>query len=129
PVAKLKAALAQVEGAYSLVLLTDQGTLIGVRDPHGFRPLVLGRLKDSLVLSSETSSFDLIEAEYMREVEPGEIVVIEAAGLRTERLAAPPVSPRCCVFEHVYFARPDSLLNGKSVYRTREKMGRQLAIE
>ena len=128
-IGRLKAALAQVEGAYSLVLETDDGTLIGARDPHGFRPLVIGRLKDAYVLSSETSSFDLIEAEFLREVEPGELVIIDDHGLRSERLgpAAPP--PRFCVFEHVYFARPDSLLNGKSVYRTREKMGMQLADE
>jgi amidophosphoribosyltransferase len=128
-VSRLEAALAQVEGAYSLVLLTDDGTLIGARDPHGFRPLVIGRLKDAYVLSSETSSFDLVEAELIREVEPGEIVVIGKDGLTSRRLAQTPAPPRFCVFEHVYFARPDSLLNSKSVYRTREKMGRRLAQE
>jgi amidophosphoribosyltransferase len=129
-VGRLKDALGQVEGAYSLVLETDDGKLIGVRDPYGFRPLVIGRLKDAYVLSSETSSFDLIEAEFLREVEPGEIVVMEKGGLTSHKLthvATPP--PRFCVFEHVYFARPNSFLNGKSVYRTREKMGVRLAIE
>ncbi|MBK7077211.1 MAG: amidophosphoribosyltransferase [Myxococcales bacterium] len=128
PVARLIAALRQVTGAYSLVLLADN-KLIGVRDPHGFRPLVIGRFKDSFVLSSETSSFDLIEAEYIRDVEPGELVVIDERGLTSHRVQPEPVDSRFCVFEHVYFARPDSLMNGKSVYRARERMGTRLAIE
>src|SRR5207245_288807 len=99
--------------------------MIGARDPNGFRPLVIGRLKDSYVLSSETCSFDLIEADYLRDVEPGEIVTIEKGGMTSTRLAEP--SPTFCVFEHVYFARPDSLVNGKAVYRAREKMGKRLA--
>ena len=128
PVARLIAALRQVTGAYSLVLLADN-KLIGVRDPYGFRPLVIGRFKDSFVLSSETSSFDLIEAEYIRDVEPGELVVIDERGLTSHRVQPEPVDNRFCVFEHVYFARPDSLMNGKSVYRARERMGMRLAIE
>jgi amidophosphoribosyltransferase len=135
PVQRLVVALRQVQGAFSLVLLAGD-RLIGVRDPHGFRPLVIGRLKDSYVLSSETSSFDLIEAEYIRDVEPGEIVVIDDGGLRSHSIAAPTAppaavapAPRFCVFEHVYFARPDSLVNGKSVYRARERMGMRLAVE
>ena len=128
PVARLIAALRQVKGAYSLVLLAD-GKLIGVRDPHGFRPLVVGRWKDSYVLSSETSAFDLIEAEYIRDVEPGEVVVIDDRGLTSHRLDAEVVETKFCVFEHVYFARPDSLVNGKAVYRARERMGQRLAIE
>jgi len=127
-VGRLLAALRQVEGAYSLVLLTDDQKLIGARDPNGFRPLVIGRLKDSFVLSSETCSFDLIEAEFIREVEPGEVVVIDKNGMTSHRIA-PPAPHRFCVFEHVYFARPDSLLNGKSVYKTREKAGMRLAQE
>jgi len=125
---KLMAALRRVRGAYSLVLLTHDAKMIGVRDPNGFRPLVIGRLKDAFVLSSETCSFDLIEAEFIREVEPGEIVVIDKSGMTSHRLPelAPPTF---CVFEHVYFARPDSFLNGKSVYRAREKLGRRLAQE
>jgi amidophosphoribosyltransferase len=127
-VGKLVAALRRVRGAYSLVLLTHDEKMIGVRDPNGFRPLVIGRLKDSVVLSSETCAFDLIEAEFMREVEPGEIVVVGKGGVTSHRL--PDAPPRAfCVFEHVYFARPDSLLNGKSVYRAREKMGKRLAQE
>ena len=127
-VGKLVAALRRVRGAYSLVILTSDGKLIGARDPNGFRPLVLGRLKDSYVLSSETCSFDLVEADLLREIEPGEIVVIEKGGMTSIRLPEA-ADRRFCVFEHVYFARPDSLVNGKSVYRAREKMGRRLAQE
>ncbi|HTR52934.1 MAG TPA: amidophosphoribosyltransferase [Kofleriaceae bacterium] len=128
-VAKLMAALRRVRGAYSLVVLANDGRMIGVRDPNGFRPLVIGRLKDSYVLSSETCAFDLIEADYVRDVEPGEIVVIEGRAITSHHLpdAAPPAT--FCVFEHVYFARPDSLVNGKAVYRAREKMGQRLAQE
>jgi len=132
-IGKLRAALAQVEGAYSLTLLTNAGMLIGVRDPHGFRPLVIGKVKDAYVLSSETSSFDLIEAAFVREVEPGEIVIIEKGGLTSQRLrpeqAGPSTPTHFCVFEHVYFARPDGMLNGRSIYRSREKMGQRLAQE
>jgi amidophosphoribosyltransferase len=128
PIGKLVAALRRVRGAYSLVLLTHDEKMIGVRDPNGFRPLVIGRLKDAFVLSSETCAFDLIEAEFIREVEPGEIVVVEKGGMTSHRL--PEIAPRTfCVFEHVYFARPDSLLNGKSIYKARERMGRRLALE
>lgn len=127
-VGKLVHALKRVRGAYSLILLTSDGKMIGVRDPNGFRPLVLGRLKDAYVLSSETCSFDLIEGDLLREVEPGEIVTIEKGGMTSQKL--PDVAERTfCVFEHVYFARPDSLVNGKSVYRAREKMGMKLALE
>ena len=101
-----------MRGAYSLICLTHDAKMIGVRDPNGFRPLVIGRLKDAFVLSSETCSFDLIEAEFIREVEPGEIVVIDKGGMTSHRL--PEIAPPTfCVFEHVYFARPDSLVNGK----------------
>jgi amidophosphoribosyltransferase len=89
---------------------------------------VIGRLKDAFVLSSETCSFDLIEAEFIREVEPGEIVVIDKTGMTSHRLPET-AAPTFCVFEHVYFARPDSFLNGKSVYRAREKLGKRLAQE
>ncbi len=126
-VGKLRAALSRVRGAYSLVLLTNDDKMIGVRDPSGFRPLAIGRLKGAYVLSSETCSFDLIEAELIREVDPGEIVIIDG-GLTSHRLVEQ-LAPTFCVFEHVYFARPDSLVNGKAVYRSREKMGRALAQE
>jgi amidophosphoribosyltransferase len=128
---RLASALRQVTGAYSLLVLTER-KLIAVRDPHGFRPLCLGRLKDAYVVSSETCSFDLIEAEFIREVQPGEMIVVGPKGLRSYRpfeAMRDPEPPRFCVFEHVYFARPDSLVNGRSVYRAREKMGRQLAVE
>jgi amidophosphoribosyltransferase len=128
-VARLAFALRQVRGAYSLVLLTDDETMIGVRDPHGFRPLVLGRLKESYVLSSETSSFDLIEAEFIREIAPGELVVIHKGGLTSHQLSPALPAPRFCVFEHVYFARPDSRLNGRSIYKARQRMGARLAQE
>ncbi|MEZ4402173.1 MAG: amidophosphoribosyltransferase [Kofleriaceae bacterium] len=128
PVARLIAALRQVEGAYSLVVLSND-KLIGVRDPHGFRPLVIGKWKDSYVLSSETAAFDLIEAEFIRDVEPGELVVIDEHGLTSHRVQEAPVANKFCVFEHVYFARPDSLVNGKAVYRARERMGMRLAVE
>ena len=124
---RLSAALSQVTGAYSLLMLAE-GKLIAVRDPHGFRPLVMGRLRDSYVFASETSCFDLIEADFIREIEPGEVVVADRVAVRSHR-PFEPAPPRFCVFEHVYFARPDSQLNGQSVYRARERMGRQLAIE
>lgn len=125
---RLVAALRRVRGAYSLVCLTHDAKMIGVRDPNGLRPLVLGRLKDAYVLSSETCSFDLIEAGFLREIEPGEIVIIDRGHLTSHRLLEP-VAPTFCVFEHVYFARPDSFLNGKSVYRAREMLGARLAQE
>ncbi|MEO6950756.1 MAG: amidophosphoribosyltransferase [Polyangia bacterium] len=120
-------ALRQVEGAYSLVFLTES-KLIAVRDPRGFRPLCLGRLKDAFVFASESCSFDLLEAEMMREVEPGEMVVIDAKGLRSMRPFTEE-GRRFCVFEHVYFARPDSVIDGRSVHRVREALGQRLAVE
>lgn len=118
-------ALRQVEGAYSLLILSED-LLIAVRDPHGFRPLALGKLGDSQVLASETTAFDLLEAQYEREVEPGELLIFGPDGSRSlfplEKVRAKP-----CVFEHVYFARPDSLVFGQSVLATRRMMGRLLA--
>jgi amidophosphoribosyltransferase len=126
----IRHALSRVEGAYSLLFLSEKA-MVGVRDPLGFRPLVLGRLKEDWVLASETTALDLIEAEYVREVEPGEIVIVDEQGLRTERLAgaaaAPPARLGRCVFEHIYFARPDSILFGRQVYEAREAFGAQLA--
>ena len=118
-------ALAQVEGAYSILLLTET-QLMAVRDPHGFRPLALGRLGGATVFSSETCAFDLLGAEYVREVEPGE-VLIAGPGRHALALPRPPVRPKPCVFEHVYFSRPDSLVYGLSVMATRREMGRLLA--
>ncbi len=127
----IREALGRVAGAYSILFLTPK-VLVGARDPMGFRPLVLGKLKGHWVLASETTALDLLEAEYVREVEPGEIVIIDGAGLRSERLF--PGQPRParlgrCVFEHIYFARPDSVLFGKSVYAARHALGKRLAVE
>lgn len=118
----------RIEGAYSLVIMTEQ-ELIGVRDPYGFRPLSIGRLGDAWVLSSETCAFDLIHAEFVRDVEPGEIVIINEEGLKS--IQAFPAHERraLCVFEYVYFARPDSSIAGHNVYKVRVDMGRQLAKE
>ena len=120
-------ALRQVKGAYSLLLLTER-KLVAVRDSFGFRPLVLGRLKDAYVLASETTALDLIEAEMIRELEPGEMLVIDERGMRSSHPFEPTRLGRC-VFEHVYFAKPDSVLFGMSVYAVRQKLGMQLAKE
>ncbi|HNQ72698.1 MAG TPA: amidophosphoribosyltransferase [Verrucomicrobiota bacterium] len=118
----------QIEGAFSLVIMTEH-ELIGVRDPHGFRPLSLGRVDGAYVLSSETCAFDLIHAQFVRDVEPGEIVVIDRKGLHSLH-AYPEQSRRAfCMFEYVYFARPDSTIGGRNVYKVRVEMGRQLARE
>jgi amidophosphoribosyltransferase len=127
----VRQALGRVAGAYSILFLTPRA-IVGARDPMGFRPLVLGKLKGSWVLASETTALDLIEAEYVREVEPGELVILDASGLRSERLfpdRRPPERLGRCVFEHIYFARPDSILFGRSVYATRHAFGRRLAVE
>jgi len=124
---RLIEALAQVKGAYSLVFLTED-RLIAARDPHGFRPLVLGRLKDSVVVASETCALDLLEATYEREIEPGEILVVSDRGVESHRpfLPAPQHS---CIFEYIYFARPDSRIFGRNVYEVRRGLGEQLARE
>ena len=127
----LREALLQVEGAYSLVVL-GQDQLIVVRDPRGFRPLAMGRLTydghECLVFASETCAFDLIGAAYEGDVEPGEMIVVNSAGMVRERFA--PEQPRAhCVFEHVYFSRPDSLVFGRAVHQSREMLGRLLARE
>ena len=119
------AALRALQGAFSLVMLTPEA-LVGVRDPHGFRPLVLGRLGDAHVLASETSALDLIGAKLEREIAPGEVVVIDEKGARSLRPFSP-ARPAFCVFELVYFARPDSNLGGGNVAEMRVEMGRRLA--
>jgi amidophosphoribosyltransferase len=123
-------ALSRVEGAYSLLFLTPD-TVIAVRDPRGIRPMCLGILpgrKDAHVISSEPTSFDLIGAEYVRDVEPGEMLIIDPTGMRSVRL--PDVQkPQSCIFEYVYFARPDSKFGGRSVYEVRKELGRKLAEE
>ena len=121
-------AIRRIEGAYSLVILTEK-ELIGVRDPHGFRPLCLGRIEDGWVLASETCALDLIHAKFVRDVEPGEVVVINEEGL-TSTQAFPDQQRRAfCIFEYVYFARPDSTIANRNVYKVRVEMGRQLARE
>jgi amidophosphoribosyltransferase len=125
-------ALNQVEGAYSLLVLT-QDELYAVRDPRGFRPLVLGKLpspdgRDAWVVASETCAFDLLDAAYVREVEPGEMVRISRSGLESIRFS-PPKQHQYCIFEHVYFSRPDSIIFGRSVTNSREMLGRLLAQE
>ncbi|WP_043389725.1 amidophosphoribosyltransferase [Archangium violaceum] len=124
---KIVEALSRVKGAYSILFLTAK-KLVAVRDPNGFRPLVLGMLKNSWVLASETTALDLIEAEFLRELEAGEMVVIDETGLHASN-PFPPTKLGRCIFEHVYFAKPDSVLFGTSVYETRKEMGRQLAKE
>jgi amidophosphoribosyltransferase len=120
-------ALRQIEGAYALVCLTNE-MLIGARDPVGIRPLVIGRLGSSYVLASETCALDMVGAEFLREVENGEVVVITEAGLESHRPF--PMRPaRPCIFEYIYFARPDSVINGRTVYDIRKQMGVQLARE
>src|SRR5262245_23376747 len=120
-------AISQVRGAFSLVMMTKD-RLVGVRDPHGFRPLVLGQLRDAWVLSSETCALDLIGASYVRDVEPGEIVVISPQGVKSTKPFAPARRSQC-IFEHVYFARPDSYVFGESVNEVRTEFGRRLARE
>ena len=133
-VGQLVDALGRIRGAYSLVLTTED-KLIAVRDPHGFRPLVLGRLSGyaddepgGWIVASETCAFDLLEARRIRDIAPGEVLVIDERGLTSRQLPGP-IPRRLCVFEHVYFARPDSLLDGESVYEARIAMGQQLATE
>jgi amidophosphoribosyltransferase len=120
-------ALGRVKGAYSLLLLTNEA-LIGVRDPLGVRPLVIGRLEDAWILASETCALDILGARFVRDVEPGEIVTIDGSGIRS-------IKPfgrqrrRFCVFEHIYFARPDSKVEGVGVYEARKRIGMELARE
>ncbi|MGB7022584.1 MAG: amidophosphoribosyltransferase [Candidatus Acidiferrales bacterium] len=120
-------ALGQVEGAYSLLILT-RDEIFAVRDPRGFRPLALGRLGDAWVVGSETCAFDLIGAEYVRDVEPGEMLRISKSGIESIRFT-PEKQHQYCIFEHVYFARPDSVVFGRPVNPTRERLGRLLARE
>ena len=124
----LKDALKEIKGAYSLILIR-KGMIIGVRDPFGFRPLCIGKLGYAHILASETCAFDLIGAQFVREVEPGEIVYIDENGIKSERFAPFPKRQAFCIFEYIYFARPDSFLNGKSVHLARKQMGRELAKE
>ena len=126
-VEKITDAIFQIQGGYALVMLA-QNKLIGVRDPLGIRPLVIGKLKNSYVLASETCALDIIGARFLREVENGEIVIIENDKVESIK-PFPKKKPRPCVFEYIYFSRPDSILNGVTSYEFRKKFGEQLAIE
>ncbi len=119
-------ALSRVEGAYSLLFLTENG-MVAARDSHGFRPLILGKLKGSYLVASETCALDLIDAEYIRDIEPGEIIIINGEGLNSYKPF--PSRKKFCVFELIYFSRPDSQVFGRDVYAVRREMGRQLARE
>src|SRR4029078_3669519 len=119
--------LTKTEGAFSMLFLTP-AELIAIRDSRGFRPLALGQLGDAWVVASETCAFDLIDAQYVRDVEPGEMIVVDQDGLRSSH-PLPEQKHSMCLFEHVYFARPDSLVYGKSINQSRHKMGRRLAVE
>ena len=124
---KIVEAIFQIQGGYALVMLT-QTSLIGVRDPYGIRPLVIGKLNNSYVLASETCALDIIGAKFIREVENGEIVLIEKDELKSIK-PFPPQKLRPCVFEYIYFSRPDSILDGKSAYEHRKNLGIELAKE
>ncbi len=125
--ARVVDALQQLDGAYSMVFLTEK-KLVAVRDPIGFRPLVLGRVKNAYVIASETTALDLIEAEFLREIEPGELVVIDEGGLKSSFPFEKRPQSRC-IFEYVYFARPDTTLFGEQVFSVRKRLGAQLAKE
>lgn len=121
--------LRRLRGAYTLVFLTEE-ELIGARDPNGFRPLCLGKLGEAYILASENCALDLIGATFVREIEPGEAVFINQKGIRSVKVFSPEqVTPSYCIFEHVYFARPDSMIFGENVHRVRQNLGRQLARE
>ena len=124
---KLIDTLFQIQGGYSLVLMTNK-KLVGARDPFGIRPLVIGKLKNSFILTSETCALDIIGATFIREVENGEIVIIENKELKSIK-PFPKQKPRPCVFEYIYFARPDSIINNKCAYEYRKKLGVELAKE
>ncbi len=124
---KIIDAVFQVHGGYALAMMTNK-KLVGVRDPYGIRPLVLGKLKGSYILSSETCALDIIGADFIREIENGEIVVIDKNGVESIK-PFPKINPRPCVFEYVYFSRPDSIVGGKAVHDYRKKLGQELAKE
>tara|TARA_A100001015_G_scaffold321684_1_gene454080 strand:- start:4620 stop:6047 length:1428 start_codon:yes stop_codon:yes gene_type:complete len=124
---KLTDALSKIEGAYSLVIMTNK-KLIGVKDPFGIRPLVLGEKNGGYVLASETCAFDIIGAKYIRDIENGEMVVITENGVKSIKIY-PDIKERPCIFERIYFSRPSSIIEGKTVYSYRKNLGKQLAIE
>jgi len=121
-------ALGRVEGAFSCVFLTED-RLIAARDPHGFRPLMLGSLGDAKLFASETCAFDLIDASFIREIEPGEVVVVDDLGIARSKRPFDPKPTRQCIFEHIYFARPDGIMFGECTHEVREALGEKLAEE
>ena len=120
--------VSRLKGAYSFVMLTNKGEVVGIKDPNGFRPLCLGKLNGHYILASETCALDLVHAEFIRELEPGEIVIIDENGIKSIK-TEPAVARAFCIFEFIYFARPDSTIYGKNVYQTRKAHGRRLAQE
>ena len=124
---RIVSALRQVDGAYSIVAVAED-CVIGVRDPHGVRPLVLGKLGDAYILASESCAFDIIGADYVRDIDPGELVVLDENGIHSHR-PFPPAQQRFCIFEYIYFSRPDSVIEGLSVYQARKQIGAELARE
>jgi len=124
---RIKEALLQIEGAYALIALVDN-MMIGIRDPLGVRPLILGKLNNSYILTSETCALDIIGAEYIRDIEPGEMVLITENIVKSLRISEP-LKSRFCIFEYIYFSRPDSVINQKSVYNARKMIGTELARE
>lgn len=125
---KIIGALKKIKGAFSLVLMTKE-EVMGIRDPMGFRPLCIGKKDDSLFIASESCALDLVGAQLIREVEPGEMIIINKNGLRSIKYAQDKKRYAFCAFEHVYFSRPDSFVFGETVHLVREKLGRQLATE
>ncbi|MDB5711918.1 MAG: amidophosphoribosyltransferase, partial [Sphingomonas bacterium] len=127
PLEKFVDALRRVEGAWSLVVMTPQG-MIACRDPLGIRPLVMGKLDDAIIFASETVALDVVGATFVRSIDPGELVMVKGTEISSHRPFAP-VNPRPCIFEYVYFSRPDSISEDRSVYTVRKAIGAQLAIE
>jgi amidophosphoribosyltransferase len=124
----LKEAVSKIEGAFSFIVLTSRGEVIGIKDPYGFRPLCLGKLNGNYVLASETCALDLVQAEFIRELDPGEIVIISDDGIKS--IQTQPMGRKAfCIFEYIYFARPDSVIYGNNVYEMRKAHGRRLAQE
>jgi len=120
--------VSRLKGAFSFIVLTSRGELIGIKDPNGFRPLCLGRINNSYVLASESCALDLVQAEFIRELDPGEILIISENGIKSLRTPTPATSS-FCIFEFIYFARPDSTFSGLNVYEVRKAHGRRLAQE
>jgi len=120
--------VSKLKGAFSFVMLTSRGEVIGIKDPYGFRPLCLGKLNGNYVLASESCALDLLQAEFVRELDPGEIVIINEAGIKSIHLPVPD-RRAFCIFEFIYFARPDSTIYGKNVYQARKSHGKRLAQE